>query len=108
MLRIMSRLASSPERDLSGGSPVQGRGADWPRFPRCPGRAILRGGNRQRGCDMRRFLPIALAACVGGCSAGADIGASQQGVVIFHHMLDAGQFDAVYDGAGPELKGITP
>ena len=58
---------------------------------------------------MRSLIPIALAvALTGGCSAGQDTAAAQQAVVQFHQRLDAGQFDAVYDEAGPELKAITP
>ena len=57
---------------------------------------------------MRRLFPIALAICVGGCSAGQDSAASQAAVVRFHQLLDSGQFDAIYDSTGPELKGITP
>ena len=57
---------------------------------------------------MRRLFPIALAAAlVGGCSAGRDTAAAQQAVVQFHQRLDAGQFDAIYDASGSELKAIT-
>ena len=57
---------------------------------------------------MRRVFPIMLAAALAGCSATKDTAASQQAVVQFHHQLDAGQFDAIYDGAGAELKAVTP
>ena len=58
---------------------------------------------------MRHIFPIALAsALVCGCHAGEDTAAAQQGVQRFHQMLDAAQFDAIYDATGPELKAITP
>jgi hypothetical protein len=58
---------------------------------------------------MRRFVAMTLAAAlVGGCSAGQDTAATQQAVAQFHQRLDAGQFDSIYDQAGPELKAITP
>ena len=57
---------------------------------------------------MRRLFPIVLmAAVLGGCSAGKDTAASQQAVTQFHHQLDAGQYDAIYDGSGGELKALT-
>ena len=57
---------------------------------------------------MRRLYSVVLAgALVAGCSAGKDTAAAQQAVVQFHQRLDAGQFDAVYDASGPELKAIT-
>lgn len=58
---------------------------------------------------MRQIFPIALAAAlVTGCSAGQDTAAAQQAVTQFHQMLDAGKFDAIYNGSGAELKAITP
>ena len=58
---------------------------------------------------MRRLFPIALAAALtSGCSAGKDTAASQQAVARFHQRLDAGQYDAIYDNSGAELKAITP
>lgn len=54
---------------------------------------------------MGRLVPIALiVALTGGCSAVKDEGAAQQAVVRFHQMLDAGQFDAIYDGSAPKMK----
>jgi len=57
---------------------------------------------------MRRLFPIVLSAALAGCSVGKDTEASQQGVASFHQQLDAGRFDAIYDGSGAELKAVTP
>jgi hypothetical protein len=58
---------------------------------------------------MRRIMIAALLlGAAGGCSAVKDGQAAQTAVARFHAMLDAGQFDALYDGSAPEMKAITP
>jgi hypothetical protein len=58
---------------------------------------------------MRNFLILGAAtALLASCSAGKDEAAATQAVVQFHHQLDAGQFEAIYDASAPEMKTSTP
>jgi hypothetical protein len=58
---------------------------------------------------MRKFLILGAAtALLAGCSAGKDEAAAAQAVVQFHHQLDAGQFEGIYDASAPEMKASTP
>ncbi|HEX5182562.1 MAG TPA: hypothetical protein VFW19_05345 [Allosphingosinicella sp.] len=58
---------------------------------------------------MRKFLIVgAAAALVASCSAGKDMAAAGQAATHFHRMLDAGQYEAIYDASTPELKASTP
>lgn len=52
---------------------------------------------------------VALFTCVAlaGCSAGSDVPAAEHGIVSFHADLNAGNFNKIYDGGGPELKSAT-
>ena len=52
----------------------------------------------------RRLAAMALLTLVAGCSTGNDLPLAQAGVAIFHQMLNAGQFDAIYANAGPDMK----
>lgn len=58
---------------------------------------------------MHKFLIAGAAtALLAGCSAGKDEAAAEQAVVQFHRQLDAGQFEAIYDASGPDMKASTP
>lgn len=57
---------------------------------------------------MRRpVLGGILLGALAGCSPSADIAVGQSGVATFHQQLNAGQFDAIYDGADVQLKRAT-
>ena len=51
-------------------------------------------------------MTIAIAALT-SCSLSADTKAAEQSVDNFHRMLDAGQFDAIYDGTTDTFKQAT-
>ena len=56
-----------------------------------------------------RWLPIAaISVTLGACSMLDDKSAVEEQVAAFHHGYDAQQFDALYEGASPVLKKITP
>jgi hypothetical protein len=57
---------------------------------------------------MQKFLLALLALVMAGCSMSADTKIAQDAVVTFHEMLDAGQFEAIYDASATELKNIAP
>lgn len=58
---------------------------------------------------MHKFLMLGAAtALLAGCSAAKDEAAAAQAVVQFHHQLDAGQFEAIYNATAPEMKANTP
>jgi hypothetical protein len=58
---------------------------------------------------MRKFLIVGAAtALLAGCSAGKDEAAAEQAVTHFHQLLDAGQSEAIYDAATPEMKANAP
>lgn len=61
---------------------------------------------RDSGSLMRKFF-AALVLVLAGCSMSADTKLAQAAVVTFHEMLDAGQFEAIYDGAAADLKGVA-
>ena len=52
---------------------------------------------------MRKLL-VALLVALTGCSMSADSKLAEQAVVQFHEMLDAEQFDAIYEQSSDELK----
>jgi hypothetical protein len=56
---------------------------------------------------MRRFLAPALAMGLAGCSAVKQEATAEQAVTRFHKMLDAGQYEAIYDQSAPEMKAAT-
>ena len=45
-----------------------------------------------------------LLSLVAGCSTGNDLPMARAGMTTFHQMLNAGQFDAIYANAGPDMK----
>jgi hypothetical protein len=49
----------------------------------------------------------ALALAMAGCTMSADTKLAEDAVPKFHEMLDAGQFDEIYAGAGDELKHVA-
>ena len=54
---------------------------------------------------MKRWVMTILAALsLAGCSAIDDTKAAETGVTAFHRAMDAGQFAAIYDASGPEMK----
>ena len=55
-----------------------------------------------------RKLFLALALVLAGCSMSGDSKVAQAEVVTFHALLDAGQFDKIYDDAAVDLKKATP
>ena len=52
---------------------------------------------------MRKLL-AALLIALAGCSMSADSKLAEQAVVRFHEMLDAEQFDAIYDQSSDGMK----
>lgn len=50
---------------------------------------------------------FALVAFLCGCSMSADSALAEQAVPKFHEELDAGSFDAIYNGSADELKKAT-
>jgi hypothetical protein len=58
---------------------------------------------------MRKFLIVGAAAgLLSGCSALKDEAAAGQAVTHFHQLLDAGQYEAIYAAAAPELRASSP
>jgi hypothetical protein len=53
---------------------------------------------------MRIALILSMAAALAGCSMGQDMSVSQAAIADFHQKLNAGQFAAITDGSGPEIK----
>ncbi len=51
-----------------------------------------------------RNLFLALAVVLAGCSMSGDSKVAQAEVVTFHELLDAGQFEKIYDNASSDLK----
>jgi hypothetical protein len=41
------------------------------------------------------------------CSPGADTQAAEKSIASFHADLNAGNFDKIYDGSGPDLKAVA-
>jgi hypothetical protein len=56
---------------------------------------------------IRIFVAAALLAMLAGCSMSADTKLSEQAVVDFHRMLDAGQIDAIYASTSDDLRKAT-
>ena len=54
-----------------------------------------------------RLPCIALLLLCAACSMSADTKLAEQAVSRFHAMLDAGQFQAIYDGGADDLKQAT-
>ncbi|EJL34653.1 DUF4019 domain-containing protein [Novosphingobium sp. AP12] len=52
----------------------------------------------------RYLMPFAAAAMLGGCNVQASIKEAEAEVGHFHHELDAGNWQAVWKGADPELR----
>ncbi len=58
---------------------------------------------------MRKFLIVGAATgLLAGCSAGKDEAAAEQAVTHFHQLLDAGQYESIYDASTPEMKASAP
>ena len=55
---------------------------------------------------MKRIFMLTVLA-LGGCSMGQDLTSGGAAVDDFHRRMDAGQFAAIDDAAGPEIK-ATP
>jgi hypothetical protein len=53
---------------------------------------------------MRFAIILAAAAALAGCSMGQDMSATDSAVADFHAKLNAGQFKAITDASGPEIK----
>jgi hypothetical protein len=56
---------------------------------------------------MRMVIWAAGMALLSGCSMSSDAKLAQEAVPRFHQMLDAGQFDAIYDESGDQFKRVT-
>lgn len=50
------------------------------------------------------FVLGALALVLAGCSMSADTAAAEDSIPKFHQLLDAGQFDAIYQQSSDDLK----
>ena len=53
---------------------------------------------------MRFAMLLAASMALTGCSMGQDMSATDSAVADFHAKLNAGQFKAITDAAGPEIK----
>ena len=53
---------------------------------------------------MRYVLVLAAALAVAGCSMGQDMATTDAAVADFHAKMNGGQFKAITDAAGPEIK----
>ncbi len=53
---------------------------------------------------MRFMMVMAAALALGACSMGQDMASTDAAVGDFHKQLDAGQYAAITDAAGPEIK----
>jgi len=53
---------------------------------------------------MRFVLVIAAALALAGCNMGKDMSVTDAAIADFHGKLDSGQFAAITDATGPEIK----
>jgi hypothetical protein len=53
---------------------------------------------------MRFAILLAASVALAGCSMGQDMSATDSAVADFHAKLNAGQFKAITDASGPEIK----
>jgi hypothetical protein len=53
---------------------------------------------------MRIITQVMIVALLAGCSMSADSKLAERAVPEFHRMLDAAQFDAIYNGAASDLQ----
>lgn len=53
---------------------------------------------------MRFAILLVAAAALAACSMGQDMSAADSAVADFHAKLNAGQFKAITDASGPEIK----
>jgi hypothetical protein len=53
---------------------------------------------------MRFAMLLAASAALAGCSMGQDMSATDSAVADFHAKLNNGQFAAIADASGPEIK----
>ena len=56
----------------------------------------------------KAFLVAAMLISTGGCSAGADRAAAEQGVALFRAMVEAGDYAEIYVGAANEFRQVGP
>lgn len=56
---------------------------------------------------MRFAMLLAASAALAGCSMGQDMSATDAAVADFHAKLNNGQFAAIADASGPEIKNGT-
>jgi len=56
----------------------------------------------------KAIIASALGLLMAGCSSMKDVQASEQQVTRFHQMLDAGQFDAIYQASSSDMKNSDP
>ena len=58
---------------------------------------------------MKRLLAglCVLVIVLCGCSMSADTALAEQAVPKFHELLDAGDFDAIYEASAADLKRVT-
>lgn len=52
----------------------------------------------------KAIIAIMAGLAIGGCSAGRDKAAAENGVATFHQMLDAGRYHDIYAGADPAFR----
>ncbi len=53
---------------------------------------------------MKLILAALGALALGACNPVADTKAAEDGVAAFHHAMDAGQFEAIYQGSAADMK----
>ena len=53
------------------------------------------------------WMTLMASAALASCSPGADTKAAENGISSFHSDLNAGNFDKIYDGTGPEFKAVS-
>jgi uncharacterized protein DUF4019 len=53
---------------------------------------------------MRFVILLAGLGLLGGCSPAADTKAAEDGVAAFRRTMDAGQYAAIYDSSGADMK----
>jgi len=56
---------------------------------------------------LKPLLIVASLLAATGCSFGQDMQAAEQGVAQFRTMVEAGDYDRVYEAASPALKQVT-
>jgi Protein of unknown function (DUF4019) len=56
---------------------------------------------------MRTVGNVAVVVLLCGCSMSSDSKLAEQAVPEFHRMLDAAQFDAIYNASAGDLKRVT-